>query len=274
MKKRKRRIYTPKFYVLVGLFSITLLSAIYLINNLPSEQQLAYAMEETQELSFKSEVELDKWHNKETKYVYLTFDDGPSKNAPKMLDILKQYNVPATFFVLGSSINGNSKSKEILNRMLEEGHYIGLHSMTHNKNILYGSNGPSNFVREMQEVKELVSTLTDGFQSEICRAPYGTGGGTFTSGHVTAIQQANIKCWDWDVDSLDWKYAQDPATVLQIVKTQTQYNKSKKDLVVLFHEKDSTVSALPQVIEYYKSLGYEFAPYSSNLSVERMFFKK
>lgn len=260
-------------YILTACIFTVLLSAIYIFHSAYQDKQLVYAVEETPELSFKSSVELTKWHNTEAKYVYLTFDDGPSNNASKILDILKEYKVPATFFVLGSTINRNSQAQDILNRMVDEGHYIGLHSMTHDKDILYGLNGPANFVREMKEVQTLISTLTDGFQSEICRAPYGTGGGTFTSLHVPAIEQANIKCWDWDVDSLDWKYSQNPSTIFEIIKTQTQLNQSKKDLIVLFHEKDATVSVLPRVIEYYQNLGYEFLPYSKDLAVDKMFFK-
>lgn len=271
--KYNRRRYQKRFYILITICSLLLVATIYSIISLYQGQELGYAVEDIQELSFKPSVELTKWHNNEVKYVYLTFDDGPTKNAPKILDILKQYDIPATFFVLGSSIKGSNQSQEILNRMIQEGHYIGLHSMTHDRRILYGTNGPINFVSEMKELKLLVSNLTDGFQSEICRAPYGTGGGTFTSSHVAAIQQANIKCWDWDVDSLDWKYSKDPSTVYEIIKNQTQMNLSKKDLIVLFHEKDSTVSVLPKVIEYYQNLGYEFMPFSSNNSVNRMFFK-
>lgn len=255
---------------------IILLLGIYFINstiNFYRYEQLVYASENHRELSFKPSVELTKWHNKESKYVYLTFDDGPSRNSQKILDILDQYDIPATFFVLGASINANSESREILNRMIEEGHYIGLHSMTHDKNILYGSNGPTNFVKEMTDVKALVSKLTDGFESSICRAPYGTGGGTFNEGHLMAIQQANIKCWDWDVDSLDWKYSQDSSTVFQIVQNQTQINHSKNNLIVLFHEKDSTVAVLPEVIRYYQDLGYEFLSYNDDNLVDKMFFK-
>lgn len=270
----RKRTYKPRFYFFfIGFTLIALLLAIYLAHSIYQKQQLDYTIEELPELSFKSDIELTKWHNTETKYVYLTFDDGPSKNASQILDILKQYNIPATFFVLGASINGNSQSREILNRMVDEGHYIGLHSMTHQQNILYGSNGPTNFVKEMKEVQTLISNLTDGFQSEICRAPYGTGGGTFTASHVSAIKQAGIKCWDWDIDSLDWKYSNDPLTVFQNVQSQTQLKISQKDLIVLFHEKASTIAVLPQVIEYYQDLGYEFSAYNPNLSVDKMFFK-
>ncbi|MDE5977800.1 MAG: polysaccharide deacetylase [Turicibacter sp.] len=273
MKKRKRK-YKLRFYIFfIGFILIALITTIYLAKSIYQSKQLDYTTEEIHELSFKSTTDLTKWHNKETKYVYITFDDSPSKNAPQILDILKQYNVPGTFFVLGTSIRNNSQSKEILNRMVAEGHYIGLHSMTHDKNILYGDNGPANFVREMKEIQSLISNLTNGFQSELCRAPYGTGGGTFTNAHVDAIEQAGIKCWDWDVDTLDWKYSNDPATVFQIFQNQMQINQSKKDLVVLFHEKASTLVVLPQIIEYFQDLGYEFSAYHPDLSINKMFFK-
>ena len=205
------------------------------------------------------------------KVVYLTFDDGPTKNAPKILDILNQYNVKGTFFVLGSSISNNANASEVLNRMVDEGHYIGMHTMSHDYKHLYGDNGPANFVAELQEEQKLISEITNGFDSQLCRAPYGTGGGTFTPAHITSLNQAGFKCWDWDVDSLDWKYA-DANKVIEDVKHDTELRKDATNLVVLFHEKNSTLEALPKVIEYYQSLGYEFLPYNPDQHFSRNFF--
>ena len=71
------------------------------------------------------------------------------------MDLLDQYNVKGTFFVLGTSISNNANSKELLQRMKDSGHYIGMHTMTHNYNHSYGENGPANFVAELKEEQAL-----------------------------------------------------------------------------------------------------------------------
>lgn len=80
--------------------------------------------------------------------VYLTFDDGPNQYTPKLLDVLKRYDVKATFFILGKKIKGN---EAILQRIVDEGHTIGLHSMTHDKKTFYRS--PQTAVNEMKQVQ-------------------------------------------------------------------------------------------------------------------------
>ena len=113
--------------------------------------------------------------------------------------------------------------------------------------------------------------MTGGFKSELCRAPYGTGGGTFTPEHIKALNEAGFKCWDWDVDSLDWKYS-DANQILEKIEADTQLKSAATNLVVLFHEKNSTLEALPRVIEYYQNLGYEFLPYNPEQHFSRNFF--
>ena len=187
------------------------------------------------------------------------------------MDLLDQYNVKGTFFVLGTSISNNANSKELLQRMKDSGHYIGMHTMTHNYNHLYGENGPANFVAELKEEQALIEEITGGFKSELCRAPYGTGGGTFKPEHIKDLNEAGFKCWDWDVDSLDWKYT-DANQVFENVQHYTELRKDATNLVVLFHEKNSTLEVLPRVIQYYQSLGYEFLPYNPEQHFTRNFF--
>ena len=96
------------------------------------------------------------------------------ENTNKILDILDSHDIKGTFFVLGSSIDNVSGSKDILKRMASTGHYIGMHSMTHDYDHLYGEeNAAQNFAAEMLEEQALIKQLTDGFVSELCRAPYG-----------------------------------------------------------------------------------------------------
>lgn len=258
---RKQKTYQPRFYILVLLLSVLTIGGGFILGQTLQSKRLTLTENTADYLSFDPVSTLPKWHNQEMKFAYLTFDDGPTKNAPKILDILKQYDVKGTFFVLGSAINNNSQAQEVLNRMLDEGHYIAMHSMSHSHATLYGANGPQIFVNEMNELRDLIASLTNGFESQLCRAPYGTGGGTFTNEHIEAVKNSGLKCWDWDVDSLDWKY-KSAADIMPIIKRETEMNRNKQNLVLLFHEKNSTIEVLPQVIEYLKDSGYEILPYN------------
>ena len=212
-------------------------------------------------LEFEPIQEVTQWHNREARFVYLTFNDGPSRNTNRIMDILESYDIAGTFFVLGSNIQNNPNSEQILNRMIEDGHYIGLHSMTRDPNYLYREeNAPQNFLNEMLEVQKLVSEKTGGFESSLCRAPLGTSG-TFSSEHIELISSSELNCWDWHIDARDWS----PITVEDVmtnIETGMMLWRNPKQVVVLFQESEVAIAALPQVIEYYLNLGYEFLPYN------------
>lgn len=196
---------------------------------------------------------------KPDKVAYLTFDDGPSKYTKEILDLLEREQVPAVFFVIGESINNIPHSGEILNEILDHGHYIGLHSMTHDLDKLYNSpDAAHNFVNEMLEVRGKVKELT-GFESSLCRPPYG-GRGHFTKAHYQAIKDAGLNCVDWNVDSLDWAKSSSSEIMDQVVK-DLEMAHYPDEVVLLFHEKKLTLETLPQVFNYYRELGYVFMPY-------------
>ena len=262
---------SPLFYIVFSLVIVAIIVGGLFASLSQQRRHLTYNEQPVEQLTFEKTTPIKRWHNQEAKFVYLTFDDGPSNNASKIMDLLDQYNVKGTFFVLGTSISNNANSKELLQRMKDSGHYIGMHTMTHNYNHLYGENGPANFVAELKEEQALIEEITGGFKSELCRAPYGTGGGTFKPEHIKDLNEAGFKCWDWDVDSLDWKYT-DANQVFENVQHYTELRKDATNLVVLFHEKNSTLEVLPRVIEYYQSLGYEFLPYNPEQHFTRNFF--
>ena len=83
-----------------------------------------------------AQKEIDKIYDLDIKYVYLTFDDGPSRITKEVLDILKEENIPATFFIVGAYIEGN---EDIIRRIYNEGHTIGNHSFSHKYNKIYKS---------------------------------------------------------------------------------------------------------------------------------------
>ena len=108
------------------------------------------------------------------KIIYLTFDDGPGGKITKdTLDILKSENVKATFFLIGEQIKGQ---EDLVKRILEEGHSIGLHSMDHKKENLYSSD--NNFLKEMLDSQKIIEEVT-GEKINILRFPFGSNNDTF-----------------------------------------------------------------------------------------------
>lgn len=187
------------------------------------------------------------------KIVYLTFDDGPIPVVTdKILDVLKEYNVKATFFVVGKEIDGR---EEILNRIYKDGHSIGLHTYSHKFRKIYSSNDA--FIDEMIKTQTKVKDIT-GFSSNIIRFPGGSCN-HLTKNFLTQLHKNNFKIYDWNVNLEDG--VKPNLSVNGLINNAKKYKKSYDRLIVLMHcnsNNKNTVKALPGIIEYYKSLGYEF----------------
>jgi len=196
------------------------------------------------------------------KKAYLTIDDGPSAYTGKLLDILKKEKIPAIFFVVGKNILKLPNSKSILLRILSEGHIIGLHSMTHNKEILYYSlNSAESFLHEMNELNKLLKNVV-GYESSILRAPHGSFY-NFRLGHYTKLKKSRFQYIDWNLDSRDW-FFESVDDIQQQIQSELQRIGNPAELVILFHELPQTVKGLRQFIDYFKSQGYNFVQYSEN----------
>ncbi len=187
------------------------------------------------------------------KSIYLTFDDGPGgKVTTKVLDILKAENVQATFFLIGNQIEGQENT---IKRMQEEGHSLGLHSMTHEKCKLYSSN--EGFLNEMLEVQNIIKEIT-GETSYILRFPFGCNNNSYhlKPELIDLLHKNNFKIYDWNVDSSDGANPNAaPATLIK--KSQ-----SDKDTIILLmhcgYQSKNSAEALPGIIKYYKDKGYTF----------------
>lgn len=187
------------------------------------------------------------------KSIYLTFDDGPAgKVTLSILDTLKKEDVHATFFLIGNQIKGQ---EDILVRMKEEGHSLGLHSMTHEKCKLYSSN--EGFLKEMLEVQNCIKEAT-GYTSCILRFPFGCNNNSYhlKPELIELLHSNNFKIYDWNVDSGDGANPNScPSTLLR--KSQ-----SDKDTIFLLmhcgYQSKTTAEALPSIIKYYKDQGYTF----------------
>ncbi len=200
-------------------------------------------------------------HNQDKKYVYLTFDDGPTaKNTPMLLDELKNLNLPATFFIVGKLVNENPK---VLERIIQENHAIGLHTMSHNKNECYSSY--DNFIKENLELKNLLKTKFN-IETNILRFPFGSRNSylRITKSFLDKLHENNFKIYDWHIDTLDALHPEnDPSTILQICKNQFQKRFSgNDDIIILMHTNTNnihTVRSLKLIKDYFLSLGYEFS---------------
>ncbi|MDF2700427.1 MAG: polysaccharide deacetylase [Haloplasmataceae bacterium] len=191
------------------------------------------------------------------KVVYLTFDDGPSNNTKTIMNILKDYNIKATFFVVGYNIKNQNET--ILKQLIENKHYIGMHTMSHNYNFLYRQkNASNNFINEIIEEQKLIFKIT-GLQSTLIRPPY-SDGKIFSNDYMDDIINLNIKQWDWNIDSQDWN-SKTNEEVMKNISYSLSILDNRDSLVVLFHELNITVKVLPIVIEFFIQSGYEFAAY-------------
>ncbi len=191
-----------------------------------------------------------KWDGREDnsagiRRVYLTFDDGPSANTERILDILDQYGVKATFFVVGKE-----GYVEQYRRIVEDGHTLAMHSYSHKYNEIYASLDA--YKADLTKLHDFLYELT-GEDCDIVRFP---GGSSNTISHVDMwelinyLNKENIAYFDWNVSSGDATGGRKSAD--QIAKNVLDSVGQFNNAVVLFHDapgKDSTVDALPAIIE-------------------------
>lgn len=197
----------------------------------------------------------------ETKKVYLTFDDGPSRLTDDVLDILAKYNVKATFFVLGSNVDARP---ELVKRAYDEGHFIASHGYTHVYSQIYAS--PQNVLDEYnQSVTAIRNAIgVPSYDPHLFRFPGGSSGGRYEGVKQQAIQvlkQNNVTYTNWNC------LTGDSAGSTTIEEMWNELNTSAEgddNLVILMHDagdKDVTVEFLSQMIEHYQAEGYEFVSY-------------
>lgn len=187
------------------------------------------------------------------KYIAFTFDDGPSSLVtPRILDILKEYEVKATFFMLGNQVN---KNPLLAKRVADEGHEIGNHSYSHSKLVNLTEGDIRN---EIEGTNQIIEEVT-GFKPTSFRPPYGDYNET-----VQAIAFGNkAPIILWSVDSEDWKNKNAEA-----VKNMVLNNLRPGSIVLLHDIHSTTAEALPALLTVLKEDGYQFITVSELLSLE------
>ncbi|WP_434797002.1 polysaccharide deacetylase family protein [Terrisporobacter vanillatitrophus] len=195
-----------------------------------------------------------KYGNIDEKLIALTFDDGPDEDfTPQILDILKKYNVKATFYVIGEKVQYN---KKIIKREYEEGHEIGNHTYTH---INVSKNGYNKIKKEIGDTQSAVKSVT-GVYPKTFRPPYRAISKDMCE--IIKEKDMNIVLWSY-VDARDWQ-SPGVSSIVKSIETGIQ-----NGCIILLHDynkvrnsKSQTIDALDIIIPDLLEKGYKFVTIS------------
>ena len=198
-------------------------------------------------------------YKSDEKQVYLTFDDGPSKKiTPQILDILKQYDVKATFFLLGSRVE---LYPDLVKREFEEGHYIANHGYSHKYSQIYQSKDTT-FAEYVQCENAIKNALGNpDYNSYLFRFPGGSSGGKYEEVKSQARELFNtygVAYTNWNCLTGD---AENKKTKEECIQEMINTKNNQNSIILLMHDandKQQTVDALPEIIQYFKNEGYTF----------------
>ena len=197
--------------------------------------------------------------------VYLTFDDGPSENTDAILDILDDYNIKATFFVVGKDIDTYG---DAYRRIVDDGHTIGMHSFSHNYSKLYQSE--DSFVADYNKIHDLILDTT-GVDTKLYRFPGGSSNkvsNTSMSVFINYLNSVGATYYDWNIASGD--ATSQAFTADELVDNVMSDVVKYKTSVVLLHDasnKNATVEALPRLIESLNEAGAVILPITDETEI-------
>lgn len=294
LERRKRRVKNLKHAIIITLIGVILIPIIMCIcllikvstmqkqieqlyemrENIQKEEQLAQEEAKKRE-QIEAEIlasrlpettETDEAVEQEgdgRKKVYLTFDDGPSTGTEEILAILRQYNVKATFFVVGKE---DEYSMEMYEKIVEEGHTLGMHSYSHQYSTIYQS--VEDFAKDIERLEKLLKEAT-GEDVKLFRFPGGSSNLVSNIGMQEFIKYLNdegITYFDWNVSSGDAtsKSLEPEALVQNVIQDVGIYRNS----VVLMHDavdKPNTVEALPMLLEELQKMDVDILPITEDV---------
>lgn len=189
------------------------------------------------------------------KRIALTFDDGPDHNYTiQVLDILRNHQVPATFFIIGRQAKRNA---DVLQRIVKEGHVIGNHSYDHAD---FTKLTAKKIRKELKKTNQMIERIT-GKKPTLFRPPYGA----LNQNVEKLVSKAGYTIVYWNVDTKDWR-GRSAKKILSVVKKDTQAGS-----IILFHSAgghrhlQGMVAALPKIIHYLKQQGYTL------VTIDRLF---
>lgn len=278
-KKNRRKRFIIVFFIIFSLFflgttykhsqknisniveatdlseSILLMSEKSPVNMALQHEKMLIETEKMERARLEWEEKRKLESNEDEKIAYLTFDDGPSNNVtPQILDILKKYDIKATFFVVG---NAAEKNPELIKRIHGEGHAIGNHSYSHNYSHIYRST--TNFLDELKTTEKILKDiLGEKYETKIIRFPGGSFGDKKAPFKKVAVKNG-YSYYDWNALNGDAEGVHLPKG--KLIQRFKATSKGKKELTVLMHDmgaKQTTADALPEIIEHLIQNGYEF----------------
>lgn len=194
--------------------------------------------------------------------VYLTFDDGPGEATKYILQLLDRFNIKATFFMLEPMMRAN---QEVTKEIVKRGHQVGLHGVTHNKDKFYRSAVSS--LQEMLVAQETLKNIT-GIHTNLVRVPYGSHP-LLSQQSARNMEEADLKVWDWNVDSEDWKYPNGKFVQNTIQQIET-FDKDEP-IIVLLHDRLTTYNHLEELILYFIENGFEMDVLQEEMEPVRFF---
>ena len=166
--------------------------------------------------------------------ISLTFDDGPNTEfTPRVLELLKQYNAKATFFLIGRNAE---KHPDLVQDILRQGHSIGNHTYSHTND--FGFFGTSKVVTELQKANEVIEKIS-GFKMKLYRPAFGVTNPSIQE----AVQQLKVNSIGWNVRSLDTTNRSEEAILKRITKKV-----SKGDIILLHDTSEKTVAVLERLL--------------------------
>lgn len=187
--------------------------------------------------------------------VAMTFDDGPHpKLTPRLLDMLKERNIKATFFVIGKCV---AEYPDIAKRIVDEGHEIANHSWSHPQLTKLS---PAAFDTEISQTNDAIEKAT-GVRPVTMRPPYGAINAGLTK---RLNEEYGLSVILWSVDPLDWKIRKSDHVSSHIIKN------TAPGAIILAHDiHASTVDAMPAALDTLQSKGYKFATVSELIALDR-----
>lgn len=205
-------------------------------------------------------------YEEEAKTIYLTFDDGPGPYTDKLLDILKKYDVKATFFVTDQAIT--KRYDQTIKRAYDEGHTIGLHTATHNYKNIYSSK--ENYFKDLYSIQDKVKKIT-GHTAMIIRFPGGSSNTIskkydnnekIMSSLTKEVKARGFRYFDWNISSGD---AGETTNTNKIVDNVVYSLGENNSYVILQHDiKGYSVDAVEKIIQYGLTHGYTFKALDMN----------
>jgi peptidoglycan-N-acetylglucosamine deacetylase len=203
--------------------------------------------------------------DKNKKIAYLTFDDTMSENTVNILDTLKEYDIKATFFPnLNAKAQDIEFQKQMLKRMVAEGHVIGNHTASHSYSYVYSS--LDNYIEDTEKLNEFIYDAA-GVKPNLVRFPGGSnnqvcwryGGKSLMNQLIAKIKEQGYQYFDWNVSSADSAAETVPTNI--IIRNVLNGSRGQNKVIILMHQsrtKTTSAEALPKIIKGLESSGYSF----------------